>query len=179
MQGLFWTFFGHKKDILQKKWFPLLHIMCCIIIFKIYIFLHLTVYCLEKAQQESALLWCCVVKGDQCISSFTWCHLPCTAQGNKEACYSTLPVSLEPNQPLNVNMLDMLWPTGLEQHPDYGVTWLPPLSKWRLPITYFPSTELTHPSLESGCALMQHHKGWAPPCRILEAQREGWGGGAR
>lgn len=39
--------------------------------------------------------------------------------------------------------------TGLEQHPDYSVTWAP-LSKWRLPITYFPSAELTHPSLKVG-----------------------------
>lgn len=54
------------------------------------------------------------------------------------------------NSAIKVNILDILWPTGLEQHPDYGVTWLPPLSKWCLPITYFPSTELTHLSLEVG-----------------------------
>lgn len=53
------------------------------------------------------------------------------------------------NSAMKVNMLDILCPSGLEQHPDYSVTWAP-LSKWRLPITYFPSTELTHPSLEVG-----------------------------
>lgn len=98
-----------------------------------------------------------------------WCHLP-SAQGNKDACFPSVPRT---NSAMKVNMLDILCLTGLEQHRLQRHVG-PPLQM--APANNLFSLHRVDTSFtRSGCALMQHHKGWAPPCRILEAQREGRG----
>lgn len=71
------------------------------------------------------LLHC--VEGDQTSASpvSPWCHLPVPHRETKTLVFASVPRT---NCAVKVNMLDILCRTGLEQHPDYSVTWAP-LSK--------------------------------------------------
>lgn len=120
---------------------------------------------------DVVLLHC--VECGQCISSFSVVSPYCTAQGMQRSFFSSrLP---EPSNKLCHEGKPYAhtvphWIRAAHRLPCHMVA---PLQM--VPANNLFSLQRVPSFAGSGCALMQHHKGWAPPCRILEAQTEGRG----